>query len=146
MIRINQLAHAFVDAIPEQLTPGMLYIALHYKTITHLCCCGCGSEVVTPLSPAQWRITFDGEAVSLYPSVGNWNLPCRSHYIIKAGKVIEADTWSDKQIAYGQVRDKRVREAYFDNKRAPTATIVSDSPKEALDWWDRLLCHLRSKN
>ncbi|MDH2356437.1 DUF6527 family protein [Bradyrhizobium sp. SSUT112] len=23
----------------------------------HLCCCGCGREVVTPLTPAQWRLT-----------------------------------------------------------------------------------------
>ncbi|MDH2348718.1 DUF6527 family protein [Bradyrhizobium sp. SSUT77] len=23
----------------------------------HLCCCGCGREVVTPLAPAQWRLT-----------------------------------------------------------------------------------------
>lgn len=111
--------------------PGMLYIALRYKTVTHLCCCGCGSEVVTPLSAAQWRITFDGETVSLSPSVGNWNLPCRSHYIIKNGKIFEAEAWSDKQIAYGQLRDKRAREAYYDSKTSP-ATKISVDPSEVL--------------
>jgi len=34
--------------------------------------------VVTPLSPTGWSLIFDGETVSLYPSIGNWNFPCRS--------------------------------------------------------------------
>lgn len=137
-MQINRLTHNFVDTIPEQLVPGMLYIALRYKTATHLCCCGCGNEVVTPLSPAQWRITFDGETVSLSPSVGNWNLPCRSHYIIKTGHVLQAEAWSDRQVAYGQVRDKRAREAYYDRKASPSVKISGYTPEEALGWWARL--------
>jgi hypothetical protein len=144
MIRINRFVHSFVDTIPEQLAPGTLYIALHYKTIAHLCFCGCGREVVTPLSPAQWRITFNGATVSLYPSVGNWNLPCRSHYILKDGKVLEADTWSDKQVAYGQVRDKREREAHYNNKMSPK--VLPGAPEVAPGWWGRLSRHLWPKN
>jgi hypothetical protein len=61
---------------------GVLYVSPGYATVTHLCCCGCGAEVVTPLSPTDWKLTFDGVAISLSPSVGNWSLPCRSHYFI----------------------------------------------------------------
>jgi len=40
-----------------------------------------------PLGPTDWKLTFDGESVSLYPSVGNWNFPCQSHYWIQENKV-----------------------------------------------------------
>jgi uncharacterized protein DUF6527 len=113
MIRYRQLEHRFVDDIPEQLDPGLLYISMHYAIVVHLCCCGCGREVATPLSPAQWRLTFDGENVSLHPSIGSWNLPCRSHYIISQGQVIKAPSWSEEEVAYGQARDKRTRSAHY---------------------------------
>ena len=58
---------------------------MRYATAVHLCCCGCKREVVTPLSPAQWRLTFDGENVSLHPSIGSGALPSRSHYFLKRG-------------------------------------------------------------
>ena len=56
------LKHKFVSAIPEKLDDGWIYIALDYRTIVHRCCCGCGHEVVTPLSPTDWKLTFDGIA------------------------------------------------------------------------------------
>lgn len=146
MIRINCFVPSFVDHIPERLAPGTLYIALHYKTVVHLCCCGCGCEVVTPLSPAQWRITFNGETVSLYPSVGNWNLPCRSHYILRDGKVLEANSWSDREVAYGQDRDKSERKAYYNSKMAPSTMVLPEAQEGAPSWWGRLLHHLWPKN
>jgi hypothetical protein len=142
MIRVNRFVHSFVNTIPEQLAPGTLYIALPYKIVTHLCCCGCGREVVTPLSPAQWRITFNGEAVSLYPSVGNWNLPCRSHYILKDGEVLEANIWTDEQVAYGQARDKRERETYYNSQIPRSTKAPSDVQEAAPGWWARLVRHL----
>ncbi|WP_310793974.1 DUF6527 family protein [Paraburkholderia sp. BL23I1N1] len=57
---------------------------MEYGTISHSCCCGCGNEVVTPLTPTDWSLTFDGEHISLWPSVGSWNLPCQSHYVVKS--------------------------------------------------------------
>ena len=90
MIRYRQLEHRFVDDIPEPFDSGVLYVSIRYATAVHLCCCGCGREVVTPFSPAQWHLTFDGETVSLHPSIGSWNLPCRSHYVIRNGRVIQA--------------------------------------------------------
>ncbi len=131
-MQFNRLIPEFVDDMPGRLTPGVLYVSIRYKTAMHLCCCGCGSEIVTPFSPAQWRMTFDGESISLHPSVGNWNLPCRSHYIIRDGRVIEADTWSDKEVSSGQARDRRAREAHYDSKRLSPQLEVVKEPAAAL--------------
>jgi hypothetical protein len=82
-VKIETLEPAFVESAPDQLEEGVLYVSTTYASAMHLCCCGCGTEVITPLSPARWSITFDGETISLWPSVGNWSQPCRSHYIIR---------------------------------------------------------------
>ena len=42
---------------------------------------------VTPLDPDEWQLSFDGETVSLYPSIGNYRFPCHSHYFITKNKV-----------------------------------------------------------
>jgi hypothetical protein len=76
----------FVTMFPQPLEPGVLYVSIRFSTAAHLCACGCGREVITPLSPAQWSVTFDGK-VSVWPSIGNWALPCRSHYVIEDGNV-----------------------------------------------------------
>ncbi|WP_346656932.1 DUF6527 family protein [Streptomyces sp. F001] len=87
---------------------GLLYVSIPYRTCGHLCCCGCGHEVVTPLSPAQWSITYDGENVSLTPSIGNWALPCRSHYWIHDGRVRWSRRYSAAEIAQNRDRDRRL--------------------------------------
>ncbi|WP_081159348.1 DUF6527 family protein [Ensifer aridi] len=105
MIRAEPMRHKFVDAFPERLERGVLYVALDFATMSHLCACGCGTEVVTPLSPLDWRLTFDGVTITINPSIGNWSLPCRSHYVIKQGVIHWAGDWSDEQIAEGRRRD-----------------------------------------
>ena len=116
-MRITNLQHRFVDFVPEGLEPGVLYIALEYGAIAHLCGCGCGSEIATPLGPTDWKMTYDGESVSLHPSVGNWSLPCRSHYVIRSGKVIWAAAWDDEMIAAGRARDRSRKDSYFGQGR-----------------------------
>jgi hypothetical protein len=51
-------------------------------------------------------MTFDGETISLRPSIGNWTLKCRSHHVIDCGKVIEAGSWSDEQVEAERRRDR----------------------------------------
>src|ERR1700730_13391675 len=68
MKRIDELQPEFVDFIPERLDRGVLYISRRYSTASHLCCCGCGLEVVTPLNPAKWHLSVDKGTVSLNPS------------------------------------------------------------------------------
>ena len=76
----------------------------------HLCCCGCGNEVVTPLNPDGWRLTFDGESVSLHPSISNPDMDCRSHYWITRDKVCWVPQWPARKPGsrgdLGQVNDR----------------------------------------
>lgn len=112
-MKTTRLEHRFVRHIPDDIEPGTLYVSMYYGTATHRCCCGCGEEVVTPLTPTDWLLVFDGETVSLHPSIGNWELPCRSHYVIKRNRVVEARPWTKKQIARGRKRDRRAKAAFF---------------------------------
>jgi hypothetical protein len=88
---MKTVQHQFVEFIPEQIEEGILYISLPYSTAVHRCICGCGNEVVTPISPKDWQLTFDGNYVSLFPSIGNWNFRCRSHYWIKKNVIEQAE-------------------------------------------------------
>lgn len=67
--------------------------------------------------------TFNGEAVSLSPSVGNWLQKCRSHYIVRNGKVIEAAPWSNEQISAGLAHDNAARLAMFNQSEPPPREI-----------------------
>lgn len=107
------LTHQFVEYVPEQLEPGVLYVSIPYATVVHKCCCGCRQEVVTPLSPTDWELTFDGNTVSLDPSIGNWNFPCQSHYWIKRNRVHWAPQWSRADIDAGRAQDRSAKQRYF---------------------------------
>lgn len=113
-MRIQKLEQHFVGSVPDEMENGILYVSLDFATMMHLCACGCGREVVTLLSPKDWNFTFDGQSISVSPSIGNWSLPCRSHYIITKGNIHWAGDWSDEQIRIGRRNDllyKRGRNA-----------------------------------
>ena len=111
MTKIKNIRPEFVEFIPERLAPGVLYISKRYATASHLCCCGCGLEVVTPLNAAKWHLTEQDGTVSLRPSVGNWSFPCQSHYWIVGNQVRWAAGMSPERIAAVKARDKRDVEA-----------------------------------
>lgn len=135
------LKHRFVDAIPEKMEDRTLYISIEYATATHKCCCGCGLEVVTPLTPTDWKLIFDGETVSLTPSIGNWSFPCRSHYWIERNGVKWAAQMTEAQIRAVRSHDKNAKAAYFGatGDGANKATTEEMAPKatalgRVLDW------------
>ena len=99
----------FVDTIPRELEDGILYFAMEYGTVLHKCCCGCGSEVNTPLSPTDWNIKYDGKKVSLSPSIGNWDYPCRSHYWIIENEVVWARSWSQSKVEENRKEYQQVK-------------------------------------
>lgn len=150
MIRYNRFEHRFVQHIPDTMSPGVLFISMEYGTAVHSCCCGCGEEVVTPFTPTDWKMTFDGETVSLHPSVGNWSLACRSHYVIRQGRVIEAGQWTDAQVQAERSRDRAVKARYYgtavsDNGLANHA----DQPQVenvTSGFWQRLWCWLKGRS
>lgn len=88
MSPIASVTPAFVEFVPESMAEGTLYISRCFETAIHLCACGCGHETVTPLSGGGWRLIEDGGLVSLEPSIGNFNFPCRSHYFIRLNRVV----------------------------------------------------------
>jgi len=122
------LQHTFVDSFPDRLEPGTVYVCIPYATVTHLCCCGCGNEAVTPLGPTEWKLTFDGESVSLYPSIGNWSFPCRSHYWIRNNTVEWAPRWSDRKIT----ANRRAGNMGAGTPRPPVVEVGEDQAGESM--------------
>ena len=82
-----------------------MYVSVRFRIASHNCFCGCGNEVVTNLSPRGWQLTYDGESISLYPSIGNWDFKCRSHYWITRNTVRWAEKWSDEKIRRARSRE-----------------------------------------
>jgi uncharacterized protein DUF6527 len=119
--RDRTLKHEFVDYLPSDPGQGTIYISMKFATAVHKCCCGCGGKVVTPLSPTDWSLTFDGETISLDPSIGNWSFGCKSHYWIRASRVRWARLWSSEEIEAVRTRDRIAKEMHF----GPSATKIS---------------------
>lgn len=124
----NQFRHVFIDSVPDAPEPGVIYVSLAYATAVHLCACGCGLEVVTPLAPTDWQIAYDGETLSLVGgddaasragSVGNWSFPCRSHYLIRRSRVQWRQAWTAEQVAAGRSRDRAAKQQRHESAAAP---------------------------
>ena len=144
-MKYDRLKHQFVTTLPDVLEAGVLYVSVEYATSAHLCCCGCGAEVVTPLTPTDWKLTFDGETISLWPSVGNWYDKCRSHYIIEQNQVISAPPWSQKRIKAEWRRDREAKETYYAQEEPVVANppATPSIPPVAPSWWTRVKDWLR---
>jgi hypothetical protein len=127
---MKTLTHRFVECMPDTLEDAVVYVSIPFALVSHKCCCGCGEEVVTPLSPTDWELIFDGETVSLYPSIGNWNFKCRSHYWITRDCVEWAPQWSDAEIMEGRRRNSGARKRYFES-RSREKSPEPDRPQEA---------------
>ena len=110
------LRHEFVEFVPEQLEEGVLYISMRFATAAHLCACGCGNKVVTPFTPTDWKLIFDGDTVSVDPSIGNWAFPCQSHYWISSNEVVWAPRWSRERIIAGKAYDLKHKARYYSER------------------------------
>lgn len=83
---MEKLEPVYVEFMPSSLQEGKLYVSMLYSTCVHLCPCGCGEEVVTPLNSHGWILYFNGK-ITLRPSIGNYDLPCKSHYFITDNRI-----------------------------------------------------------
>ena len=114
---MKTLQHKFVEFIPDNIQEGILNVSIEHCTAIHKCVCGCGNEVVTPFSATDWRLSFNGEFVSLYPSIGNWNFDCNSHYWIIDNKIKWSTQWSKSKIEFGRENDIKRKKSYFKKKK-----------------------------
>ena len=96
----TSLAHKFVLEVPREVEPATVYVSFEYATAVHLCP-GCGRKVVTPFAPGSWHLIFDGETVSIRPSIRNRAHECRSHYWIDRDRIVPAfddgDEWDERR-------------------------------------------------
>jgi hypothetical protein len=122
-VRAHSVKPTYVEFIPKTLESGVLYISKKYRTASHLCCCGCGTKIVTPLRETEYSLSDHGELVSMSPSIGNWNHPCQSHYWIRDNQVVWAGPMSKAEIRRGRAQDGALKDAYFE--------------KVAWPWWRR---------
>jgi hypothetical protein len=106
-----------VKYIPEEIDEGVLYVSVDYSTASHNCFCGCGNRVVTPLSPTDWKLIFNGKSVSLSPSIGNWGFQCQSHYWIIEDKIHLAEQWSDEEIWENREFDRINKKKFFEQSK-----------------------------
>jgi len=133
------MKHQFVEFIPNDLEEGTIYVSIVFGTIAHKCLCMCGKTVFTPLSPTDWKLTFDGESISLYPSIGNWSFDCKSHYWIKNNRVIWAKQLAEDEITAGRRNDQKIKEEYYYGKKIPksdtSSPVVKDSSRIKSGYW-----------
>jgi hypothetical protein len=134
------LRHEFVEFIPDTIEEGKIYVSIEYATAVHKCACGCDKEVVTPLSPTDWKLIFDGKTVSLDPSIGNWGFMCRSHYWVRNDRAVWAEDWSQARIDAKRAHDRRAKDKYYGtDSKGEVMPPKPETPAAAPPWWRKLL-------
>ncbi|MCP9199246.1 DUF6527 family protein [Gramella sp. GC03-9] len=126
------LKHSFVEYIPEDIKEDKLYVSVENEIIVHKCCCGCGEKVFLPLSPVDWKFIFDGESITIDPSIGNWGMACKSHYWIKNGKIVWSNNWNQDQIDDCRINETVEHQRYFNSKK--------------ISFWSRIISFFKSNN
>jgi len=120
-----------VRTMPARLESGLLYVSEEFSTAAHLCACGCGSKVRTPLGPTEWTFFDDTDGPSLDPSIGNWQRPCRAHYWITNGHVIWSTQWSSEQVIAARALEQLRRDRYY-------------AARHPSPWWKRVWRWIKS--
>ncbi|MCW4013973.1 MAG: DUF6527 family protein [Candidatus Bathyarchaeota archaeon] len=111
------IKHKFVELMPDDIKEGILYISIPFATAIHRCPCGCGELIVTPIKPTDWSLNWNGKTITLYPSIGNWTLSCKSHYWIIRNQIYWASSWSNYRIQANREYDRKKKQQYYGKKR-----------------------------
>lgn len=112
---MNNVYLVKVKYLPKELEEGLLYFSEEYKVAGHLCPCGCFNKIITPIGEREWSLEEHNNKPSLYPSIGNWQLPCRSHYWIIDGEIRWSYNWTDEQVEKGRWKEEISDKQYYDN-------------------------------
>ena len=124
MQKLNKIKLLRVHYIPKMLEPGVLYVSEEFGAALHLCACGCGLKVSTPIGPTDWTMEETPAGPTLEPSVGNWQLPCKSHYFIREGRILWAGAWTPKQITVGRQAEEQRHRAYFEDRARQRGSVL----------------------
>jgi len=108
-----------VDHIPSDMREGIVYHTEEFELAGLLCACGCGHRV-TLLVPDSHRVWSQDGMATVRPSIGVFDAPCKSHYVITAGRVewlpafsgAEASAIMHKQIARHVAQDTKPRRTF----------------------------------
>ena len=120
----NKIKLLHVEYLPKELDKGILYVSMEYNVAGHVCPCGCGSKVITPLGQGEWNFTETQGLPTLYPSIGNWQLPCRTHYWITEGEIEWSYQWTDAQIEEGRKMEERQRKRQYGKRKSRVREIL----------------------
>lgn len=90
-IKKVQIEPIYVKFMPpfKEMKEEKIYISEDFGVTIHRCLCGCGNKTVLPIDciiggeDYGWKLIKEKDGkISFTPSVGNSQLPCKSHYII----------------------------------------------------------------
>ncbi|WP_139273235.1 DUF6527 family protein [Mycobacterium paraffinicum] len=143
MSAIYRFAHTFTDVVPAEIEEGILYVSLQYALIVHLCACGCRTKVVCNLDPADYALAFDGESITIWPSIGNWDFYCRSHYNIQCSYVRWVPQMSHPEVTAARVAARRAKKQKSLSAVLPIAwrSSILNQAASARVLWRRLAAH-----
>lgn len=111
-MKITQITPMFVEEIPNIIDEEILYVSLRYNSVIHRCACGCREIISTPLDREYgWTMKYDGEHISLYPSIGNGAYECHSHYFIRDNHIIWLGETTVVKQRVGQNRNQYLKKA-----------------------------------
>jgi hypothetical protein len=124
MPKVTMIKLLRVRFMPKTLEEGILYYSEEFGSAIHLCACGCGAKVSTPIGPAEWSLAEAENGPTLDPSIGNWQHDCQSHYWIRNGRIIWSTQWSSEQVALGRGVEAKRREVYYESRKpAPVGPL-----------------------
>ncbi len=138
MKKVGVLAHEFVEFIPDTLKEGTTLRIDRIRDRGSQVLLRVWKEVVTPLSPSDWKLIFDGKTISLDPSIGNWGFKCQSHYWIRNNRVRWAARWSKDKVNAGRAHDRFAKEKYFGTADTGTHGAPKDTLRGSRNRQDRI--------
>jgi len=127
----------YTQYMPKELELGVLYVSKEFETAAHLCACGCGAKIRTPLGPTEWTFEETINGPSLNPSIGNWQQKCKSHYWIYKGEVRWAKEWSQDMIDRGRHGEETRRSIYYENLYAQSGGMIKRFTRWFMRLWNR---------
>lgn len=90
--------YRLVERIPNILQEGIVYHTEEFELAGLLCACGCGHRI-TLLVPDSHRVSDERGYATIWPSIGVFDAPCKSHYFINAGEIQWRPAFSASQVS-----------------------------------------------